>query len=84
MEFVVRRQLTQSQQSLSGLYSGNPKRMTNRPTAEQLLTAFDDLTLYLHPDGSTEISSLNSIQRQILHLMNIPESIYMVPQLVPN
>ncbi len=84
MEFVVRRQLTQSQQSLSGLYSGNPKRMTNRPTAEQLLTAFDDLTLYLHPDGSTEISSLNSLQRQILHLMNIPESIYMVPQLVPN
>jgi hypothetical protein len=50
MEFVVRRQLTQSQQSLSGLYSGNPKRMTNRPTAEQLLTAFDDLTLYLHPE----------------------------------
>ena len=84
MEFVVRRQLTQSQQSLSGLYSGNPKRMTNRPTAEQLLTAFDDLTLYLHPDGSTEISSLNSLQRQILHLMKIPESIYMVPQLVPN
>lgn len=84
MEFVVRRQLNQSQHSLSGIYSGNPKRKTNRPTAEQLLTAFGDLTLYLHPDGSTEISSLNSLQRQILHLMKIPESIYMVPQLVPN
>ncbi|MGB5710828.1 MAG: transposase, partial [Waterburya sp.] len=59
-------------------------RKTNRPTAEQLLTAFGDLTLYLHPDGSTEISSLNSLQRQILQLMKIPESIYMVPQLVPN
>lgn len=84
MEFVVRRQLTVAQQSLSGLYSGNPKRKTNRPTAEQLLTAFGDLTLYLHPDGSAEISSLNSLQRQILHLMKIPESIYIVPQLVPN
>ncbi|VEP13355.1 conserved hypothetical protein [Hyella patelloides LEGE 07179] len=42
------------------------------------------MTLYLYPDGSTEISSLNSLQRQILNLMNIPESIYLVPQLVPN
>ncbi len=84
MEFVVRRQLTQLGQSLSGLYSGNPKRQTARPTAEQLLAAFSDLTLYLYPDGSTEISSLNSLQRQILNLMKIPESIYLVPQLVPN
>jgi len=84
MEFVVRRQLTESEQSISGLYSGNPKRQTARPTAEQLLTAFSDLTLYLYPDGSTEISSLNSLQRQILNLMKIPESIYLVPQLVPN
>ena len=84
MEFVVRRQLAQLGQSLSGLYSGNPKRSTSRPTAEQLLTAFSDLTLYLYPDGSTEISSLNSLQRQILLLMKIPESIYLLPQLVPN
>ncbi len=83
MEFVVRRQLTQSQQSLSGLYSGNPKRTTFRPTAEQLLAAFSDLTLYLYPDGSTEFSSLNSLQKQILLLMKIPESIYIVPNLVP-
>ena len=36
--------LTQLGQSLSGLYSGNPKRATSRPTAEQLLAAFCDLT----------------------------------------
>ena len=84
MEFVVRRQLTQLGQSLSGLYSGNPKRQTFRPTAEQLLAAFADLTLYLYPDGSVEISSLNFLQKQILNLMKIPESIYLVPQLVPN
>lgn len=40
MEFVVRRQLAVAEQSLSGLYAGNPKRPTFRPTAEQLLTAF--------------------------------------------
>lgn len=84
MEFVVRRQLAQLEQSLSGLYSGNPKRTTNRPTAEQLLAAFGELTLYIDPDGSIEISFLNSLQRQILLLMNIPESIYLLPQLVPD
>ena len=40
MEFVVRRQLTQLGQSLSGLYSGNPKRQTARPTDEQLFLNF--------------------------------------------
>ena len=84
MEFVVRRQLAAVQQSLSGLYPGLPKRSTFRPTAEKLLAAFSGLTLYLYPDGSTEITSLNSLQRQILHLMKIPETIYIVPQLVPD
>ena len=40
MEFVVRRQLRQSQSSLAGLYDGNPKRSTDRPTAEQMLKAW--------------------------------------------
>ena len=77
MEFVVRRQLEQSQQSLQGLYHGNPKRTTQRPTAEKLLAAFSDITAYFYRDGSTEISPLNSLQRQILHLMKISESIYL-------
>lgn len=76
MEFVVRRQLRQSQSSLAGLYDGNPKRSTDRPTAEQMLKAFRNLTLYIERDGKTEISCLNEVQQQILRLMNIPESIY--------
>ena len=84
MEFVVRRQLALTQQSLSGLYPGLPKRKTSHPTTEKLLAAFCELTLYLYPDGSGEITSLNSLQREILHLMKIPESIYIVPQLVPD
>ena len=78
MEFVVRRQLAKDKQSLSGLYDGNPKRATTRPTAEKLLIAFRGITLYFHRDGSTEISPLNFRQRQILDLMKIPESIYIV------
>ena len=76
MEFVVRRQLHQPQSSIAGLYEGNPKRTTDRPTAEKRLKAFSNITLYIHRDGSEEISCLNLVQKQILRLMNIPESIY--------
>ncbi len=76
MEFVVRRQLHQSQSSLAGLYEGNPKRTTKRPTAEKMLRAFNNITLYIHRDDSIEISGLNVVQQQILRLMNIEESIY--------
>ena len=76
MEFVVRRQLHQCQSSLAGLYDGNPKRTTDRPTAEKMLKAFSNITLYIHRDGQREISCLNDLQQQILRLMNIPEGIY--------
>ncbi|MEP0834403.1 IS1634 family transposase [Microcoleus sp. AS-A8] len=83
MEYVVRRQLSEQQQSLAGLYDGNPKRTTNRPTAERLLRVFCGVTLYFHRDGSTEISPLNCLQQQILKLMGFGESIYALPCLVP-
>jgi len=76
MEFVVYRQLHQCQSRLAGLYDGNPKRSTDRPTAEKMLKAFNNITLYLHRDGSWEISCLNLVQQQILKLMNVPELIY--------
>ncbi len=82
MEFVVRRQLGEQKQSLAGLYDGNPKRTTARPTAEKLLAAFSGITLYFHRDGSTEISSLNPLQQRILALMKLPESIYILSPLV--
>lgn len=84
MEFVVRRQLASERQSLAGLYDGNPKRRTERPTAERLLAAFASMTLYFHADGSREISQLNPLQQQILALMKIPESIYLLPSFVPD
>ncbi len=81
MEFVVRRQLREQKQPLAGLYDGNPQRTTERPTAERLLAAFRGITLYFHRDGSTEISSLNLLQRRILAVRKIPESIYIIPSL---
>jgi transposase len=76
IEFVVRLALETSKQKLSGLYDGNPKRATERPSAEQLLKAFDNLTLYLLPDTSIFVTNLSALHRQILSMLKLPESIY--------
>jgi hypothetical protein len=43
----VRRRLAAEQTTVTGLYAGNPKRTTARPTTERLLEAFKDITLTL-------------------------------------
>jgi transposase len=76
IEFVVRLALQTSQQKLAGLYAGNPKRATERPSAEQLLKAFDNLNLYLFPENYIVVTTLSALHRQILFLLKLPESIY--------
>ncbi len=76
MEFVVQQALQQTQQSLAGLYDGNPKRKTNRPSAEKMLQAFCNLTLYFLPDSTIFVTPLSSVQKQILSLMKMPFALY--------
>ncbi len=78
MEFVVRQALIETQQSLSGLYDGNPKRKTDRPSAEKMLKAFCNLTLYFLPDSTIFITPINALQKQIFSLMKMSESLYQV------
>jgi len=78
MEFVVRQALIDTQQSLAGLYDGNPKRKTDRPSTEKMLKAFCNLTLYLLPDSTIFITPINALQKQILCLMKMPESLYQI------
>jgi transposase len=40
VEFEVRRSLQQAKEQLAGLYAGQPKRTTARPTTELILRAF--------------------------------------------
>ncbi|BAZ69371.1 hypothetical protein NIES4106_60790 (plasmid) [Fischerella sp. NIES-4106] len=77
MEFVVRQALQQAQESLQGLYDGNPKRKTDRPSAEQILKAFCHITLYFLPDSTIFITPINDVQKLILSLMKMPESLYL-------
>lgn len=78
-EFVVRRRLAEEQASLPGLYAGNPKRTTTRPTAGRLLEAFQEITLatILEPDRSRRhLTSLSNLQLRILDLLGFPSTIY--------
>ncbi len=79
--------LAAQQEQLSGLYPGNPKRATARPTAEQLLAAFCEITLLLidKPKSTyVHLSSLSPLQQQILALLNFDEEIYtqLAPEMV--
>jgi transposase len=79
LEFVARRQLAQQPTPLQGLYAGNPKRATQRPTAERLLQAFADITWYQVADGQgtwAQVTPLSSLQRRILDLLGISETVY--------
>jgi transposase len=81
-EFVVRRGLATSGETLKGLYAGNPNRATDQPTAERLLKAFDDITLYRHASATKiwyEVTELSPLQRRILKLMQVPESVFDPP-----
>ena len=79
LDFVARRQLAAQPAPLPGLYAGNPKRTTQQPTAERLERAFDDLTWYRVTDGQRtweQVTPLSDLQRRILDLLGIPETVY--------
>ncbi len=80
LEFVVRRSLAERNETLSGLYAGNPKRRTARPSAELLLRAFEDINLSTLVQAGQiveqRVTSLNDLQMQILELLSLPPDIY--------
>ena len=79
IEFVVRRSLQQSGESLKGLYPGNPTRATTRPSSEKLLKAFDNLTLTLIQARRAwygDVTSLNPLQSKILTFLGLSPEIY--------
>lgn len=76
LEFVVRRKLFEVQKPLTGIYPGNPKRATNRPSAEIILRAFKNINWTYQPNALSFLTPLNPLQRQILKLLNFTEFIY--------
>lgn len=80
MEFVSRKELAKKDESIAGLVPGNPKMKTKRPTAERLLSQFDNLHLIVEEKGrkvsGTMVETLTSLQKRILSILQLPEKIY--------
>jgi transposase len=78
-EFVVRRRLAEKQARLTGLYAGNPKRTTARPTAGRLLEAFQEITLTTIQESDRvrrHLTPLSDLQLRILDSLGFPSTIY--------
>ncbi len=79
LEFVVRQRLAATGTVLAGVYTGNPKRGTARPTTERLLKGFEGLTLTIIREGRRRryhLTPLSTVHRRILRLLNFPVDIY--------
>jgi len=79
LEFVGRRQLATEGANLAGLYAGNPQRATDRPTAERLLEAFQDITLTIIKEPQqTErhMTALSPLQQRILGVLGFSSALY--------
>ncbi len=79
IEFVVHRQLTQTQDTLTGLYPENPKKSTNRPSTERILKVFDHMTLTIFTvEGQSHrhLPPLTPLQSKIIQLLGFSPRIY--------
>ena len=80
MEFVSRKELAETNETISGLVPGNPKMKTSRPTAERLLNQFDNLNLLIEQKQkkikAVMVGGLTELQKRILSILCLPEDIY--------
>ena len=79
LEFVVRRQLAATGETLAGLYAGNSQRETARPTAERLLEAFQEVTLTVMEgvdQAHHHVTALSPLQERILELLGFSSRVY--------
>ena len=78
LEFVVRQRLAAARTMLAGLYAGNPKRATARPTTARLLKGVEGLTLTIIQEGRRRryhLTPLSRMQRRILTVLDFPVDI---------
>jgi transposase len=79
IEFVVRRNLKQNNEKLTGLIKNNPKKGIDNPTTERLLKTFDKITLvtvHLSDRIIQHITPLTTLQTRILELLGLSAAVY--------
>ena len=80
-EVLVRRGQAQDGEDLAGLYPGQAKRTTDRPTAQRVLTAIVGLGLTLSRVGSDEgcrwhLTTLPVLVRRVLGYLGLSNEVY--------
>ncbi len=78
-DYRARCALAEEQTELSGVYAGNPKRSTPRPTMERMLRTFDNINLsivHLSTQTISQVTPLTDVQERILVLLGLPTTLY--------
>ena len=79
IEHRARQRLAELREKVAGLYAGNPKRGTDRPTAELMLEAFKGIYLSvvtLSEQVLYHVTPLSEVQVKLLSLLDFPAEIY--------
>lgn len=82
-DYQAKQALTKEESELTGIYRGNPKRGTPRPTTERMLKAFEQINLLIIPSEMRSegqevcfVTPLSPVQEHILALLGLPTSLY--------
>lgn len=78
-DYTARQSLAKQNQELNGIYPGNPKRSTAKPTMERMLEVFDNINLsiiHLADQTLCQVTPLTPTQERILSLLGLPASLY--------
>jgi transposase len=79
LEWMVRKKLQEKEQTLKGLYPGQPGRQAMRPSAELLLKAFKGISLVIVESAGQLVAHrtpLTALQQQLLDLWRLPPDLY--------
>jgi hypothetical protein len=82
-DYLAKQALAQEKSELAGVYSGNPMRSTARPITERMLQAFENINLLIfpvQPEPLCYLTELSDVQKRILALLGLPESLYLALQ----
>jgi hypothetical protein len=78
-DFLAKEALAQAGEELAGVYAGNPKRSTPRPTTERMLKAFEGIDLVIVPQGvrnTTILTALRPVHERILALLGLQNTLF--------
>jgi transposase len=80
LEWTLRKKLHENEETLKGLYPGQPGRQAKRPSAELLLKAFKGISLAIVEaagEWAAHIPPLTTLQEKLLDLWELPPDLYL-------